>query len=312
MISITSTQLWREEPACLQKYVQRVPDGGVIVEIGTADGGTAAIIHETVKKRDIKIYTVDIAPSENAYHNLEHTDVEVVRSKSSEFAQVWKESIKRSIDFLFIDGGHTFESVYTDFYSWVPFLKPEGSILFHDYDPPDRGGIAHLGVQIFVETLLNNDMIVSAAHEYRFLFGQINPQSLNLPISAYFDTFIKHADQVKDMLEVPERMPTTVILDKVKSKSDLTSSQACYFLSKIRSCNEKLIIESSSSKAEVRRWLEMLDMIEHAYGPFLYPFGVKHLQQLQTPLDLSKLIAQEHVKLSLFRQILKTLVTWEP
>jgi len=38
----------------------------------------------------------------------------------------------RKIDFLFIDGDHTYEGVEQDFYKYLSFVKPGGIIAFHD------------------------------------------------------------------------------------------------------------------------------------------------------------------------------------
>ena len=48
------------------------------------------------------------------------------------------------IDVIFIDGGHSYETVKEDFYNYVKFLKPSGIIFFDDYTPEPGFGIKQL------------------------------------------------------------------------------------------------------------------------------------------------------------------------
>jgi cephalosporin hydroxylase len=43
----------------------------------------------------------------------------------------------RAIDFLFIDGDHTYEGVRADFDLWSPLVRPGGTVAFHDTVPTD-------------------------------------------------------------------------------------------------------------------------------------------------------------------------------
>ena len=44
---------------------------------------------------------------------------------------------------VFIDGGHSYETAFSDFRSWSPHLLPRGFLVFHDiYPDPAKGGQA--------------------------------------------------------------------------------------------------------------------------------------------------------------------------
>ncbi len=44
---------------------------------------------------------------------------------------------------VFIDGGHAFETAYTDYACWAGHIRPDGLLLIHDiFENPDEGGQA--------------------------------------------------------------------------------------------------------------------------------------------------------------------------
>ncbi len=70
--------------------------------------------------------------------SLDDTVVPIV-SRSDVAARCWR----TPLSLIFIDGGHTFESVYTDYSSWTSFLTFEGYLIIHDiFFDPSCGGQA--------------------------------------------------------------------------------------------------------------------------------------------------------------------------
>ena len=69
---------------------------------------------------------------------LESTVVPIV-SSSEVVARTWA----TPLGMVFIDGGHSFEAVYTDYSSWSPHIIPGGYLVIHDIFPnPAEGGQA--------------------------------------------------------------------------------------------------------------------------------------------------------------------------
>jgi len=67
---------------------------------------------------------------------LEDTVVPIVCS-SVVAARSWQ----TPLDLVFIDGGHAYETVLSDFEAWSPHLVPGGLLLIHDiFEEPDQGG----------------------------------------------------------------------------------------------------------------------------------------------------------------------------
>jgi predicted O-methyltransferase YrrM len=68
--------------------------------------------------------------------DLEDTVVPIV-SLSEVTARAW--TIPLSL--VFIDGGHSYESVHTDYECWAGHIIPGGFLLMHDiFDDPEKGG----------------------------------------------------------------------------------------------------------------------------------------------------------------------------
>lgn len=69
---------------------------------------------------------------------LENTVVPIV-SRSEIVARFWR----TPLSLIFIDGGHTFEAVFTDYSSWISHLLPGGYLIIHDlFFNPSEGGQA--------------------------------------------------------------------------------------------------------------------------------------------------------------------------
>lgn len=183
-------QLWVEEQRLLAEIAALVPQNGTIVEIGTGEGGSALIFHTACGHKGVDIYSFDAAPSDEAYEHLKNTSVRIVPKSSKEGADTWMQTVGKAIDFLFIDGNHAVLHVFEDFNSWVPFLKPGGKIIFHDYDPVERGGLVHLGVRICVDAILLSGFLNEVVHQYRMLFGTIvHPSQVRLGEKACYKAF---------------------------------------------------------------------------------------------------------------------------
>lgn len=189
-IPVDFAQLWTEEQQLLAEIAASVPENGTIVEIGTAQGGSSLILHRATSNKKVKIYSFDIAPSSEAYEHLKDTSVTIVAKSSTEGACTWMETAGKPVDLLFIDGGHTLQQVFEDFNSWVPLLKPGGRIMFHDYDPIERGGLAHLGVQVCLDATLRAHLLDQPIHQYRMLYGIVSqPNETRLDSKACYQAF---------------------------------------------------------------------------------------------------------------------------
>jgi predicted O-methyltransferase YrrM len=126
-----------------------------ILEIGTAEGGTL-FLFTRIATPDATIVSVDLdgngygvsypARHQRLYRAFarDSQTLHLVRGDSHDPGTVAR--IRRllisSVDFLFIDGDHSYHGVRRDYELYSPLVKPGGIIAFHDIVPaaPDRVG----------------------------------------------------------------------------------------------------------------------------------------------------------------------------
>lgn len=113
-----------------------------LCEIGADKGGTLALF-ASVSAPDARILSLDIHyPGARAavYQRLSGTGQAVTCLEGnshleSTLARV-KEWLKgESLDFLFIDGDHSYDGVKADYEMYAPLVRPGGIIAFHDIVP---------------------------------------------------------------------------------------------------------------------------------------------------------------------------------
>ena len=139
--------------------VKSAQEGSVFVEIGTWKGKSTSCMGQLIKssEKNIKFYAVDtFEGSDEKFHqewikhlknsntslfdeyekNLKSCDVydvvNTIKSTSVEASSMFDDE---SVDFIFIDAAHDYESVLSDIKSWYPKIKPEGLICGDDYVP---------------------------------------------------------------------------------------------------------------------------------------------------------------------------------
>jgi len=132
------------ESIALSDRVKGLVNGSIVLEIGSYLGRSSSLICDSLPK-DAKPYCIDTwqndAMSEGNWDTYEifvtnmhrhNQRYEALRGRSEEIAKNWNQQI----DFLWIDGDHSFEGCYSDLVSWYPFLKPGGWVGLHDFLHP--------------------------------------------------------------------------------------------------------------------------------------------------------------------------------
>ena len=100
--------------------------------------------------------------------------------RSDVAAQAWA----TPLSLVFIDGGHSYEAVYTDYNAWAGHIMANGYLLIHDiFEDPEKGGQAPYHIYkmaaqsgLFKELPMVNTLGVLKRHDVRDL-----PQNLKKP-----------------------------------------------------------------------------------------------------------------------------------
>ena len=141
---------WFTYPGLYSMIVDRFPTNSHFVEVGTWKGMSVAYMAVEIinSGKNIKfdcVDTWDFVPSqteipEDQFENLYETflnniepvkhQIKPVKALSWDGANYYTDE---SLDFIFIDAAHDYESVKKDINAWFPKLKIGGIIAGHDY-----------------------------------------------------------------------------------------------------------------------------------------------------------------------------------
>ena len=118
----------------------------VILEIGTANGGTLFCFCK-IAGEDAKIISIDLPGGEFGggypkwkiplYKSFARENQKIYLIRADSHRQETLEKVKnilndKKVDFLFIDGDHTYQGVKKDFEMYYSLVKKDGIIGFHD------------------------------------------------------------------------------------------------------------------------------------------------------------------------------------
>lgn len=142
------------ELAALFKLAAALPDGAVVLEIGSHLGKSACFLGAALRLKRGRLYCVDTWQNETMPEGSRDTFDEFRRNTNalaSLIVPIRKRSdqlapgdVPSPVHLAFIDGDHSFEAVRADFQRVAPLVPPGGTVAFHDAVNPVFPGVARV------------------------------------------------------------------------------------------------------------------------------------------------------------------------
>ena len=132
------------EGRLLFKITKSLKNNSVIIEIGAFKGKSTCFIAEGIGSKNCDFFSIDTWHNDTMQEGREDVfaeflanikpyrdKIEPLRGYSYEVRKNWPQ--ERKIDFLWIDGDHSYAGVKRDIQDWLPLVKKNSFICFHDY-----------------------------------------------------------------------------------------------------------------------------------------------------------------------------------
>lgn len=172
---------WFTYPNLYSNVVKKYGDNSHFVEIGTWKGMSASYMAVEIinSGKNIKFDCVDTWEYMDLQHDINQTmfnnlyetflnNIEPVKHIINPIRRIsWEASSlyeDKSLDFVFIDAAHDYDSVIKDIKSWLPKMKSSGILAGHDYRNAP-------GVKKAVDEVLNENNILESEGCWIYNYG---------------------------------------------------------------------------------------------------------------------------------------------
>jgi hypothetical protein len=159
------TQTTQAERDCLARHAAGKM---VLVELGVWHGVTTCRLCEVISPESV-LYAVDpydkgrlgfSAPALIAHREVSRVSggrVTWIRKTSVEAASEFRARKSSDIEFLFVDAGHSYQDLQTDWQSWSPLIAPRGIVALHDSRSSRTRNLDGVGSAVFTKEVIHSD-----------------------------------------------------------------------------------------------------------------------------------------------------------
>lgn len=139
-----------------------------LVEIGVFHGVTTRRLRETMAA-DGLLWAVDPFPpnrfgfsyAERIAHatagGCERGDCRWIRDTGAAAAQMYATQESQPVDFIFVDGDHSWEGIRADWEGWSPLVAPQGIVALHDSRSTPERNIEDAGSVRYTNSVIRVD-----------------------------------------------------------------------------------------------------------------------------------------------------------
>ncbi len=135
------THLSDDEKIKIFGLASSLNSGSVIVEIGSYLGASSCYIASGAKSSNSILHCIDTWQNHEMSEGIRDTFEEFKKNtiSLSKYIEIHKgfsaeiaKKFDQEIDMIFFDGGHSYETINSDWNNWSPKLKKNAIVVFHD------------------------------------------------------------------------------------------------------------------------------------------------------------------------------------
>lgn len=118
--------------------LEKLQSGDIYLEVGVDKGKSLGCAWFKAGVNGVRIYGCDVNKTDSLVNFLkDKPEITFLHGDSTQMANQWNPDDKISL--LFIDGDHTYQGCHADIIAWLPHMKKDGIIFFHDHDETSPG-----------------------------------------------------------------------------------------------------------------------------------------------------------------------------